>query len=640
MIGLVGLFTAHWLAHWVPVHPGVDQNGYLVGGKMIAENLSMRLAPLQMPSTRFDPHQFVGRMWVGADFGTEQEAYYPKYPIGLPALYASALWMGGERWGIDLAYLVSPVAMTLAVIATFLLIRLVAGSFWAFCGTGVFATSTVVMSLTNNPNSHATAICAAAWGMYLLLRWWQAGSVWRALFAGLLLGYTCTIRYTEGLLGLPLLVVVLLSARWTSRRWWLESFWAIGGWMIPIGLLVAYNYAAMGRVTGYDGTNESSGFSLEYAADNWGPAIRQLSTFALFLIFPFSMIGLAVMLVRNWRLGLVACAWALPCLVVYTFYYWAPDPPPQPNNPQPNFVSYMRFFATVLPALVVSAYWLFDQICTSLRRADVALWVRRSTKAAFGAMTLVAIYTHAENGVYAVGIDQLTRLLLQSNAEQVLATAPRGSVIFATDTNVLHHLQFAGDYTFYTGESFNRYWIDTTLPQLDPNEPQGWDPGRRDSLHARLKNFTQQQLDEQQRAIMSAALDSDRRVFFLLQRATNDPPPKQRKANPALTGDPKRPNAAAEARRAFPGGDIVRRFATPDRFDFDVAATWNTPVVRPPLPDSNRPPQRRVELRLNRAATSWQLVEIQKKPPAPPEPPKIDPPKPAPATRPTTRKTK
>src|SRR5262245_11105535 len=304
MCGLVALFAAHWYAHWVPAHTGVDQNGYLVGGKMIAAHLSMRLAPMQPASGRFDPHQFVGRMWVGADFGTEQEAYYPKYPIDLPALYAAALWIGGERWGVELAYLISPVAMTLAVIATFLLIRLVAGSIWAFCGTSVFATSTVVMSLTNNPNSHATAVCAAAWGMYLLLRWWQSGSVWRALFAGLLLGYTCTIRYTEGLLGLPLLVVVLLSARWTSKRWWFESFWAIGGWIIPIGLLVAYNYTAMGRITGYDGTNESIGFRWEYAADNWGPAIRQLSTFALFAIFPFSMIGMVVMLVRNWRLGL------------------------------------------------------------------------------------------------------------------------------------------------------------------------------------------------------------------------------------------------------------------------------------------------------------------------------------------------
>ena len=78
----------------------------------------------------FDPHQFVGRMWVGADLGTPQERYYPKYPIGLPALVATSLWIGGDTWGPIIVYWINPVAMTLAVLATFLLVRLVAGSFW------------------------------------------------------------------------------------------------------------------------------------------------------------------------------------------------------------------------------------------------------------------------------------------------------------------------------------------------------------------------------------------------------------------------------------------------------------------------------------------------------------------------------
>jgi hypothetical protein len=628
-LGLVGLFTLHWYSHWVAAHPGVDQNGYLVGGKMLAENLSMRLSPTEPGTNRFDPHQFVGRMWVGADFGTVQERYYPKYPIGLPALYAVALWIGGERWGLELAYLISPLAMTLSVAATFLLVRLVAGSFWAFCGAAVYASSTVVMSLTTNPNSHATAVCAAAWGMYLLLRWWQTGTVWRAVCAGLLLGYTCTIRYTEGLLGLPLLLVVLLSARWWQKRWWLEAFWALAGWAIPIGLMVAYNYAAMGRITGYDGTNESVGFRWEYAADNWEPAVRQLSTIALFLIFPFSVIGLIVMVVRRWRMGVVLAAWALPCLIVYTFYYWAPDPP----NQTPQFVSYVRFFATVLPALVMSAYWLFNQISTTLRAADADVWVRRATKGVFGMVTLIAIFMHLQNSTYAVEMEQLTRGMLQMNTQRVLATVPRGSVLFATDTSLLQHLQFAGDYTLYSGETFNKWHIDS-LRTADPSEPQGWDPGRRAALYERFKDMNQQQLDEQQRRLMILALDSDRRVFFLLSRHQNDPPPRQRRANPQPAADARRAAAQAEARRVFPGGDIVRRFATPDRFDFDVVATWHTPVVRPPVVDPNRPAQRRVEMRLNRAAASWELVEIVKKPPAPPEPPT---PRPVPATRPASR---
>src|SRR4051794_14086229 len=38
----VGLFFFASMRYWVPAHPGVDQNGYLVGGRMLAENLTMR----------------------------------------------------------------------------------------------------------------------------------------------------------------------------------------------------------------------------------------------------------------------------------------------------------------------------------------------------------------------------------------------------------------------------------------------------------------------------------------------------------------------------------------------------------------------------------------------------------------------
>src|ERR1700683_3093979 len=47
-------FTFH--AYWAPAHDGVDQNGYLVGGKMFADHLSTGMEPP-------DLFGFVGRMW-------------------------------------------------------------------------------------------------------------------------------------------------------------------------------------------------------------------------------------------------------------------------------------------------------------------------------------------------------------------------------------------------------------------------------------------------------------------------------------------------------------------------------------------------------------------------------------------------
>ena len=309
-------------------------------------------------------------------------------------------------------------------------------------------------------------------------------------------------------------------------------------------------------------------------------------------------------------MGLVLAAWFVPGAVIYTFYYWSPDPVNQP----PSFISYMRFFLTVLPALVVAAFWLFDQLGEHVPKP--------LAQAACSLVTLIAIAVQLQSSTFAAETDHANRLMLATNAQQVQDAAPNHSVIFAQDMNLLHHLQFVGDYLLYTGETFNKWFIDS-LPQMDPNEPQGWDPGRRDALYNRLKTLNQQQLDDQARQLMTAALDSGRRVFFLISRRENDPPPRQRRANAP----------AAVARLAFPGGDLVRRFAA-DRFDFDVVSHWSTPIMRPVVPQPNRPLRRRVEINLDRRNTLWQIVEITKKPPAPPAPPPTRPTRPA--TRPAT----
>src|SRR5690606_22027777 len=121
--------------------------------------------------------------------------------------------------GQTFVYLVSPVTMVLALAGTFFLVRLVVPSFYALLGTIILATSPVTLWSVNNPNSHAATLACVVWGMYLLVRWWQTGGVWRARGAGFLLGYAVTIRYTEGLLILPLMMVAIdrLLSAWTLR---------------------------------------------------------------------------------------------------------------------------------------------------------------------------------------------------------------------------------------------------------------------------------------------------------------------------------------------------------------------------------------------------------------------------------------
>src|SRR6266550_5838738 len=87
-----------------PGRPGIDENGYLVGGKNIAQRGTMAFTPS-------DDYQFVGAMWVRTKdethvpgfnkpaflrdrltVTTKQGSYYPKYPLGTSLLYAISMW--------------------------------------------------------------------------------------------------------------------------------------------------------------------------------------------------------------------------------------------------------------------------------------------------------------------------------------------------------------------------------------------------------------------------------------------------------------------------------------------------------------------------------------------------------------------
>src|SRR5438128_1908289 len=62
---------------------GVDENAYLVGGRMIAQHGTTGFKPS-------DDYQFIGAMWLRTPNGW----YYPKYPFGTSLLYAAPVALG------------------------------------------------------------------------------------------------------------------------------------------------------------------------------------------------------------------------------------------------------------------------------------------------------------------------------------------------------------------------------------------------------------------------------------------------------------------------------------------------------------------------------------------------------------------
>ncbi len=492
-VGLIVLYSLALHIFWAPAHPGVDQNGYLVGGKMFSRTWSSGFEPS-------DPFAFVGRMWIEGPQGK----YFPKYPLGLSFIYAIALKIGGAKWGVTLAFLVSPICMALALGATFLIVRMMAGSFAGVLAILIMACSPVTMGLTNNPNSHASAICFTTCGMYLLLRWWQKNGTARAIGAGFLLGMAATVRYTEGTLVVPMVIVALLNFR-RSRKWLRESAYLAAAWAIPILILLAYNVHSFGHLTGYDPTNESTAFSWKYfyEDENWQTMIRQLYDMGLFFILPFSVLGLGMMWRWNWRISLVLLGWILPNIGLYSFYYWAPDG---------TSIAYLRFFLTIFPALALAAAWSLRKLIDWSARDGATIAPRLSVGVLLAIGCGVNLYTAAAD----VEADSRNNWALAGASKAVLATCPSGSLIFAQD-RWLNFLQLAGDYQLYDFQQFNRAAVQR-FAHIDPDQPNGLQPQRAMEIYQRLKDETEPQLIKEQNELMSSALAAGKRVFFLVPR--------------------------------------------------------------------------------------------------------------------------
>ncbi len=504
------LFFFYHASLLVPAHPGTDQNGYICGGKMLYEHGSMAYSPININSNKLDPFLFVGRMWVGTELGTGSEKYYPKYPVGLPALYASVLKIFGFEKGRELIYWLSPICMTLSLIAIFLMVRMFSNSFMALLSIIVMSTSPLAMGLTTNPNSHATAVFCVAWGMYLLLGWWRGGGWARAAFGGFLLGFSTTIRYTEGALVLPLLLVIIFN--WPKLkprlRYYCESSVLLLSWALPVLVLLVHNLIVFRSPTGYDLTNESAGFAWEYFVDNWENMFRQIDGTTLFFFFPLGIAGLTAMFWWSWRIALVIASWILPCILIYTAYYWAPDG-----------LGYARFFMTIIPGLVLCAFWLLSRLGNledlpaaderngSVRRKQIA-------SATAGLLAIFAVLVNLNTAVAETVDDSVKRTILYENTRDIMRIAKPKAVIISPENNLLHQLQFFTDFQLYSSEYFERAKVQK-LPDMDPDEPQGLQPQRRQALYDRLKDFTQNQLTAEIRNIVSMALENGQEVYFI-----------------------------------------------------------------------------------------------------------------------------
>ena len=215
----------------------------------------------------------------------------------------------------------------------------------------LLATCPVTLVLANNSNSHARAWGSDLWDARTDLVVAARRMVARVI-AGLLLGIAVTIRYTEGLLLLPLVLACAMTVRWKFSQIIPECRRAAPGVVGAGRALLLFNKLAMGSWTGYDTTNESTGFTLKDFQDKWEFMLNQLHSGGLFFIMPIAIFGLGLMFRWSWRLALLMTAWFVPGVLLYTSYYW--------GNEKPG-IAYLRFFLTLFPPVIFAAAWMFYQ---------------------------------------------------------------------------------------------------------------------------------------------------------------------------------------------------------------------------------------------------------------------------------------
>lgn len=137
--------------------------------------------------------------------------------------------------------------------------------------------------------SHTGTACSAVWAMYATWRCWHGGGWPWAVAGGMLAGAAISVRYTEGLLLLPV-VVAMLNRRgdmgWRPMR--RDLVWWVAGLTLALTPLFWQHIIAYGAPwrTGYGLCGEATGFGWRWLRENCWLMLRRMNGTGLPLLFP------------------------------------------------------------------------------------------------------------------------------------------------------------------------------------------------------------------------------------------------------------------------------------------------------------------------------------------------------------------
>ncbi|MFH1150979.1 MAG: glycosyltransferase family 39 protein [Actinomycetota bacterium] len=280
--------------------------------------------------------------------GVTHTKYLPGYPV--------AIWLFGYVAGglVRSANLISVFGATLVVWVTYGLgSELFESKYVGMVACLLVAFQPTFLKWTVLPMTEGLFTLLFASGLYLLLTGCKRASPPRRLAGAVLGGLAFSVRW-EGILFLPLMVlIVLIYFRGSELKAW-EPFVMLGVFALPMGIYVTRNLIATGKISHYIGEYREYSTKISFADFKHRLKVYGWNGMSDAL-FPVGFaLGSLWMLVRwKWKAFLVVGGWFSLFVAMHMFWYYA----------------YERFMAPAAPAVALAIGFLLVDLAVLAYRA-------------------------------------------------------------------------------------------------------------------------------------------------------------------------------------------------------------------------------------------------------------------------------
>ena len=278
--------------------------------------------------------------------GVAHAKYLPGFPI--------FIWLGSYLFGGigRSANAIALIGATLTVPVTYLLGKELFNKWAGLLAAMVVALQPTFLKWTVLPMTEGLFTFLFSLGAYLVLTGCKRASPARRI-TGAVAGGLCLLTRWEGVLFLPLAVlIVILYFREARIKWW-EVPVLLVAFAGPIGVYVIRNEITTGRFSAYANEfSQNSKLSFALLKHRFKVYMWQGMSDSFFYVF-FYIGAITCLALRKWKAFLIVGGWFALFVVLHMFWYY----------------TYERFMAPAAPAVALFIGFLFYEMWVGVRAA-------------------------------------------------------------------------------------------------------------------------------------------------------------------------------------------------------------------------------------------------------------------------------